>query len=750
MTERGRRARLFVVSLAAGGVIAAALYVVGPLVTSGDLVTLQARIKQAEDRQREAHSDLRESPADSRDASEQRVLEAQSDVTRLRDRFNSLSLPTSYWLKLIKRPSDRTERAGVLILHAIVWIGSAALVYWGLLWRTRSFPGARWEEPDEQLVDERIEFIRRCYTQTGSVDSMRQENESRSAQDESTVAYYLMPMRWCEWLLPIVGFIGTVVGISGSVDRLQFGIAELFVEGLLSEKVLAFFNQGFAALSVAFDTTFFGLVGLAIVGSVDLLLRRQGLGAIQKVDAKGQAEIERLVDQATYVDPWDEFRKWVQEELPKLMTDLSDQEVEALREALAEEAGRLRGTIAEEAREERSVAAGYGQLLARLNRSQAYDLRTLSRLQQFVLACTYAAGRESPEAFWRRFVQALEEPMLNAPEMTLLVSPGEQTMDALAVAAAPYLVAVAERDSDGENLIRIFSLEPDEGERWVFSPQGSNDALAPVHALAFAPNGRLLAYALADGTLGVLDLHSDTEERRILPGPVTSAQGIAWWSSSREGILALVAGEDEATALCFAPVDSAARGVVEETATSRLRGDVQVAELDEFRGDSLALQPGVGRALVAGREGDTAQLRRIGIDAGELTVRDALSIEESSEGIASVCPTGAGGRTLLVATRGGRLVILSGWGEEPPSEVRLSKPQPLLVAPDDAQRFIAVATQDSTALDLLEFGSHELVRTVPGHGEIRRAATSPDGRLVVVAGEDGHVAYWEFPVYLVS
>lgn len=64
----------------------------------------------------------------------------------------------------------------------------------------------------------------------------------------------LHPLRYSQTLFPAVGFIGTVVGISGAVQALPDVLRNQAVDDLL------------ASLHVAFDTTFLGLVVATAIG----------------------------------------------------------------------------------------------------------------------------------------------------------------------------------------------------------------------------------------------------------------------------------------------------------------------------------------------------------------------------------------------------------------------------------------------------------------------------------------------------
>lgn len=89
--------------------------------------------------------------------------------------------------------------------------------------------------------------------------------------DEEDLALSFTAIVWCEAALPLLGFLGTVVGIGGALGGIKGAVQLLFANSKgattnLNQKVVEMFGQGFRDLAVAFDTTFLGLMGLIILG----------------------------------------------------------------------------------------------------------------------------------------------------------------------------------------------------------------------------------------------------------------------------------------------------------------------------------------------------------------------------------------------------------------------------------------------------------------------------------------------------
>lgn len=91
---------------------------------------------------------------------------------------------------------------------------------------------------------------------------------------ENDMALDLMPVKTAEWMLPLIGFLGTVLGIGGAIGGVRDGVQQLFAKGKLDAGVLRDFNAGFSQMALAFDTTFQGLGCLMILGTCHFFVRR--------------------------------------------------------------------------------------------------------------------------------------------------------------------------------------------------------------------------------------------------------------------------------------------------------------------------------------------------------------------------------------------------------------------------------------------------------------------------------------------
>ena len=96
-------------------------------------------------------------------------------------------------------------------------------------------------------------------------------------EQEGEISLTFAAVRWCEVVLPLLGFLGTVIGIGDAMVGVSAGVGALF-RGLPLESAVGDLNQGFRGMSVAFDTTFLGLAGLLLIGAGHQVVKK-GLAA---------------------------------------------------------------------------------------------------------------------------------------------------------------------------------------------------------------------------------------------------------------------------------------------------------------------------------------------------------------------------------------------------------------------------------------------------------------------------------------
>ena len=136
----------------------------------------------------------------------------------------------------------------------------------------------------------RFALLDRVLAGGASQSDLQGANDRQTAYVEATTAHALRPIVYAEWCLPILGFIGTVWGVTAAVEGLRLAVDALYKQRELTQDVVDRFGEGFEGLILAFDTTLFGLVGLLIVGTMAYFLRKAADETMLVVDKwSGQA-----------------------------------------------------------------------------------------------------------------------------------------------------------------------------------------------------------------------------------------------------------------------------------------------------------------------------------------------------------------------------------------------------------------------------------------------------------------------------
>ncbi|MBX7135143.1 MAG: MotA/TolQ/ExbB proton channel family protein [Fimbriimonadaceae bacterium] len=170
-------------------------------------------------------------------------------------------------LALMSRRYVHTERPQITADNLLAKISAKAglahddvVALWRELDERRSASGFR-DSTEEMLYDA-------CQTLVQTDDRVAAKSAVEAAQgrvaDRADSEFAII--NYCIWLIPALGFVGTVMGISDAVFE-----ARLLGEG----DVMTGLARTMASLGVAFDTTFFALLGSIVLLFASLRIRRQ-------------------------------------------------------------------------------------------------------------------------------------------------------------------------------------------------------------------------------------------------------------------------------------------------------------------------------------------------------------------------------------------------------------------------------------------------------------------------------------------
>lgn len=108
----------------------------------------------------------------------------------------------------------------------------------------------------ETLVGNRLARVLVCFRDSGSRAIARELHEDDSALTQAEIEESFLVTRTMIWVLPMLGFLGTVLGISVSIG----GFSGLLVDVNDLDKVKSSLTQVTGGLSTAFDTTLLGII----------------------------------------------------------------------------------------------------------------------------------------------------------------------------------------------------------------------------------------------------------------------------------------------------------------------------------------------------------------------------------------------------------------------------------------------------------------------------------------------------------
>lgn len=144
------------------------------------------------------------------------------------------------------------------------------------------------EEPERFMYLARVLRALKSVRNVGRVADVDEMLASRADQDEQVVDGGYTLVRGFTWAIPVLGFIGTIVGLTQAIGR--FG-GVLGQPGLPLEEITKVLSQVIAGLDTAFITTGEALVAALLIHLLQVFVRRQDESFLDEVREKCVAEI---------------------------------------------------------------------------------------------------------------------------------------------------------------------------------------------------------------------------------------------------------------------------------------------------------------------------------------------------------------------------------------------------------------------------------------------------------------------------
>lgn len=127
------------------------------------------------------------------------------------------------------------------------------------------------DEPKRFVLFSRIERALLNLKNVGNVSDVSEMLRASAENDENHVDSSYGLLSGIVWVIPILGFIGTVIGLSGAIGGFGAALNAEASAASLKESLVPVTGS----LSIAFDTTFVALVLAMVVQMIITLLRRQ-------------------------------------------------------------------------------------------------------------------------------------------------------------------------------------------------------------------------------------------------------------------------------------------------------------------------------------------------------------------------------------------------------------------------------------------------------------------------------------------
>jgi biopolymer transport protein ExbB/TolQ len=126
------------------------------------------------------------------------------------------------------------------------------------------------EEPKHFLLFNRIQFALSNLRNMGRIGDVDEVLRSRAQNDESAVESSYTVVKGLIWAIPVLGFIGTVIGLSKAIG----GFGSVLNEAGAMDQLRPALQSVTAGLATAFETTLQALIAALIIQMLMTFVKR--------------------------------------------------------------------------------------------------------------------------------------------------------------------------------------------------------------------------------------------------------------------------------------------------------------------------------------------------------------------------------------------------------------------------------------------------------------------------------------------
>lgn len=179
------------------------------------------------------------------------------------------------------------------IPYLTVWVTLFGLAYVLQIYAVYGHPYKNQEEFDELL-----ERLNRLYRREGDISAVQRLRDEILEGHERAIYVAFTEVRYAEWILPVLGFLGTVIGLGEALGHMQEAVKFTDEGVVIAPDQL---NRTFGGMALAFYTTLWGFLGMLAVGLAHYWLRKKIEQALTEVSIRLTGAIENAPNQPSTV-----------------------------------------------------------------------------------------------------------------------------------------------------------------------------------------------------------------------------------------------------------------------------------------------------------------------------------------------------------------------------------------------------------------------------------------------------------------